>query len=84
VHADPAPAMGWFQGIKLAGTNMPGIFRAGMFYQDHGIVFWDVHHPERTIVVELEHEHLKKLVVEVLDPEQTVRQIAAMITAPRG
>ena len=84
VHADPEPAMGWFQGIKLAGTDMPGFFRAGTFYQDRGVVFWDVHHPERTIVVELEHEHYRKLVVEVADPERAIREIGAIIAAASG
>jgi hypothetical protein len=74
-HADSHPAMGWFQGLKLAGTDVPNIFRAGAFYQDGGLVFWDVRHPEKTIVVELEHERFQKLVVEVADPEQAVAQI---------
>jgi hypothetical protein len=64
-HVDPHPAMGWFDGIKLMGTGLPHIFRAGTFYQDGGFVFWDVHHPEKTIVVDLEHERFQKLVVEV-------------------
>ncbi len=29
VHADPKPAMGWFDGIKLGGPAIPHIFRAG-------------------------------------------------------
>jgi hypothetical protein len=74
-HADSHPAMGWFQGLKLAGTDLPNIFRAGAFYQDGGLVFWDVRHPEKTIVVELEHERFQKLVIEVADPERAVAQI---------
>ena len=38
-------------------------------------MFWDVHNPENTIVVELEHEHYGKLVVEVADPESAVAMI---------
>jgi hypothetical protein len=72
-RVDTQPAMGWFQGLKLAGTDIPNIFRAGTFYQEGGLVFWDVHHPEQTIVVELAHERYKKLVVEVADPEAAVK-----------
>jgi hypothetical protein len=78
-HADPEPAMGWFQGIKLGGTAVPHVFRAGTFYQDRGLVFWDVSHPENTIVIDLEHEHFKKLVVEVEDPTAAIRMIESSI-----
>jgi hypothetical protein len=75
-HADPAPAMGWFDGLKLIGTAIPNIFKAGTFYQDGGYVFWDVHHPEKTIVIELDHEHFAKLIIEVADPNAAVSLIS--------
>ena len=74
-HADPGPAMGWFDGLKIAGTAIPHIFRAGTFYQEGDFVFWDVHHPEKTVVIELEHERFGKLIVEVADPQATVNLI---------
>jgi hypothetical protein len=72
-YVDPTPAMGWFDGVKIAGTALPHIFRAGIFYQEGGLVFWDVHHPEKTIVVELDHESFSKLIVEVDDPDAAAR-----------
>lgn len=69
VHTDASPKMGWFQGLKVAGADIPNVFRAGTFYQDGGWVFWDVRHPDKVIVVELQDEHFKKLVIEVGDPE---------------
>ena len=72
VHADPKPAMGWFDGLKISGTGIPHIFRAGVFYQEGNFVFWDVAHPEKTIVVDLEDENFAKLVVEVADPSAAV------------
>jgi hypothetical protein len=74
-HIDPHPAMGWFQGLKLGGTDVPNIFRAGTFYQEGDLVFWDVHHPEKTIVVELEHERYGKLIIEVEDSRAAVEII---------
>ena len=71
-HADPHPAMGWFQGLRLAGTDLPNVFRAGTFRQEGDYVFWDVRHPENTIVVELQEEWYGKLVIEVADPEASV------------
>jgi len=73
VHADPSPKMGWFQGLKVIGTNIPNVFRAGTFYQDGGWVFWDVKRPENCIVVELRDESFKRLVIEVADPAESQR-----------
>jgi hypothetical protein len=36
---------------------------------------WDVHHPEKTIVIDLHDERYSELVVEVDDPEAAVRLI---------
>ena len=69
------------KGFKLAGTEIPNFFRAGTFYQDGGLVFWDVRHPEKTIVVELIHEIYRKLVIEVADPDMAVALINAACRA---
>ena len=74
-HPDPHPPMGWFQGLKVGGTDLPNIFRAGTFYQQGEWVFWDVHEPSKTIVIELEHESFGKLIIEVNDPELEVQKI---------
>ena len=76
VAIDPAQITRWWPGIKVAGTNVPGLFAAGMFYKD-GLVFWDVRHPENTVIVSLEHEMYRKLVIEVADPPAVVRELAA-------
>ena len=80
VHADPKPAMGWFDGIKLGGTAIPHIFRAGTFYQQGDFVFWDVRNPDKTIVIELEHEHFAKLIIEVDEPQAAVRLLKNAIS----
>ncbi|MBL0171072.1 MAG: hypothetical protein IPP90_10125 [Gemmatimonadaceae bacterium] len=79
--AMPAPdsAKGWFEGLRLAGTFVPGLLTAGTFYEDGGLVFWDVHHPENAVAIELEHERYRRLVVEVEDPAATVRLIASAL-----
>jgi hypothetical protein len=84
VHADPAPAMGWFDGLKLAGAAIPHVFRAGVFYQKGNFVFWDVLNPKKTIVIDLEDEHFTKLIVEVADPEAAVRLLGDAISTRRA
>ena len=45
--------------------------------------FWDVHHPERTVVIDLEGEFYERLVLEVADPEGTVAAVNAAVEAAR-
>ena len=75
VYADPEPAMGWLQGLKISGTALPHFFRAGTFYQQGGFVFWDVSEPANTIVIELDHEWYEKLIIEVADPQREIEKL---------
>jgi hypothetical protein len=43
--------------------------------------FWDVHFPERTVVVELADEPYDRLVVDVDDPQATAAEINAAVGA---
>ena len=79
VRADPEPARGWWHGIRLPGTQVPGILTAGSFYQSDGFVFFDVHDPEQTIVIDLEHEHYQRLVIEVASPGEVVDRLRSAI-----
>ena len=59
----------------MPGTSVPGVITAGTFYQDGKRVFWDVHRPESTIVVELADERYDELIVEVANPAAAVAQL---------
>jgi hypothetical protein len=72
---DPDQVGVWWHGWKLAGTDVPGLFAAGTFYYHGELVFWDVHDPARTIIVSLDHERYKKLILEVADPEGVVTSL---------
>jgi hypothetical protein len=72
-RADPSAARGWYHGIKAPGTSLPGVITAGTFYQHGKRIFWDVHDPERTIVIELADERYDELIVEVADPADAIR-----------
>ena len=80
VRADPEPTRGWWHGLRLPGTQIPGIITAGSFYQSDGFVFFDVHNPDNTVVIDLEHEHYKRLVIEVEDPHATVALLQSAIS----
>jgi hypothetical protein len=77
IRADPAIAHGWWHGLRMPGTNIPGVLTAGTFYQDGKRVFWDVHNPENTVVIELKDERYNALIVEVADPKAAVELVKA-------
>ena len=79
IRADPAIAHGWWHGIRMPGTSIPGVLTAGTFYQDGKRVFWDVHNPENTVVIELKDERYNELIVEVADPQAAVEVVKAAL-----
>lgn len=77
IRADPEAARGWFHGLRMPGTQIPGVITAGTFYLHGQRVFWDVHHPENTVVIELRDERYNELIVEVADPQAAVEMVRA-------
>jgi hypothetical protein len=75
VEADPEVAQRWWHGIRSGGTQVPGVITAGTFHQEGERIFWDVHDPEKTVVIELKDERYSRLVIEVEDPPTTVATI---------
>jgi len=79
VRADPAIAHGWWHGIRMPGTNIPGVLTAGTFYHDGKRVFWDVHNPDNTIVIGLRDERYNEIIVEVSDPKAALDLLKAVL-----
>jgi hypothetical protein len=75
VEADPEVPRGWWQGIRSGGTQVPGVITAGTFHQEGERIFWDVHDPEKTVLIRLKDERYSRLVIEVEDPLATVAAI---------
>lgn len=67
--------------VRLPGTYVPGMITAGSYYEwgKHEWMFWDVAHPEKAIVVMLDHEKFTRLVIEVADPEATIAAIESAV-----
>jgi hypothetical protein len=74
-EVDPEVTQGWRKGIRAPGTHVPGVITAGTFYQDGERVFWDVHDPQKTVVIRLRDERYARLVIEVDDPPATAAVI---------
>lgn len=75
VRFDPQIAHGWWKGFRMPGTHLPGVIIAGTFYHHGKRIFWDVHHPDKTIVIELIDDRFDELIVEVADPMAEVAKI---------
>jgi hypothetical protein len=58
---------------------VPGVITAGTFYQEGERVFWDVHDPESTVVIQLKDERYVRLVIEVDDPPATAAAIRGVL-----
>jgi hypothetical protein len=52
-------------GSECPALVFPGVLTAGTFYQDGKRVFWDVHNPENTVMIELKDERYNEVIVEV-------------------
>jgi hypothetical protein len=79
VRIDPQEAHRWLKGVKEVGARIPGIIKVGTFYEQEGQVFWDVHNPEKTIIIELSDERYRELVIEVEDPKSALDTIEGAI-----
>jgi hypothetical protein len=82
VEVSPPEAARIWHGLRVGGTNIPGLITAGRFI-DHGEwAFWDVHDPDKAIAIRLRDERYAKLVVGVDDPAATADAIKAAIPTP--
>lgn len=79
IRADATIAHGWWHGIRMPGTNLPGVLTAGTFYQHGKRIFWDVHNPDNTVVVELRDERYNELIIEVENPTLAVELVKASL-----
>ena len=80
VDVDVPDADNVWHGLRMAGTNLPGVITAGCFLQHGEWTFWDVHDPSKAIAIRLHDERYSRVVIGVEDPHAT----AAMINAALG
>lgn len=73
--ANPQEAHQWWKGLRMPGTSIPGVIAAGTFYKDGERVFWDVHDPDKTVLIRLAHEQYSRLIIQVDEPEAVVAAI---------
>lgn len=65
----------WVWGLRMPGTQIPGIITAGSYIVKDGIIFCDISDVSKSIIVELQDEHYTKLVIEVENPESAIETL---------
>ena len=83
-RVDEEAAKGWWHGVRLPGTDLPGLITAGTFYRKGRMVFYDTHKPEHTIVVDLDHESYDTLILQVRDPQASAKMLTDAVSGPRA
>ena len=64
-----------FQQLKVLGTGLPGVIKDGLFLSNDGLLFFEMHHPDKCITVSLNNEKYKKIIFEVEDKESVAKSI---------
>ena len=72
VVQDAESIKGW-KGWRFPGTSVPYLITAGTFYKDGKRIFWDVCDMHKCIIVDLQDEEFKQLVIEVDNPEDAIK-----------
>jgi hypothetical protein len=84
VDVDPDQARLPWSGLPVRGERgwLPGMIAAGQVRQDGRWAFWDVHDPERAVIIDLADERYDRLVVD--DPRATAAGINQALTVGPG
>ncbi len=64
-----------FKHLRVAGTAIPGVVKDGRFLTSEGLVFFEMHDPDKCITVSLSDEVYKKIVFEVEDKDSAAKMI---------
>jgi hypothetical protein len=73
----------FWQETHIFGANAPGSTMVGDYTEHGDRIFWDMHHPERAITLKLSHDKYAKAIVEVDDPEATLRRLQDVLRQRR-
>ena len=69
-----------FQQIKVGGTGLPGVVKDGRYLSPEGIMFFEMHDPDKCVTVNLDHETYRKIVFEVNDKDSAARMITDVLS----
>ncbi len=62
-----------WNGLRLLGTSIPFIFKAGTYRKKGKTSFWDVFKKKNCLIVALQNTNYDELVIEVENPEAALK-----------
>jgi hypothetical protein len=66
--------------MRLPGTGVPGVIRAGSYGTGERRDFWNVRRGEYCLVIQLEPgQEYRRLVLEVADPQEVAERLRARV-----
>lgn len=68
------PDMEWYA-LRAPGTAIPGVFVAGTYYTKRGREFWYVSRSPNYLVLDIEGEYYKRIVLTLADNRQYADQL---------
>ena len=74
---DRAEALATASHLRLPGTYFPGVIRAGTFGVGDRRELWCVRRADRVLMLELEGERYRRVIVEIPDAERVTEEINA-------
>src|SRR5262249_808660 len=90
VEARREPSKSWVAHLRSmlgSGTHIPGLVQVGTFVASDGLVFYALRNSQRAVVVELEQERFKRLIIEPHRgemPEDCAQRIREAAARARG
>jgi hypothetical protein len=69
-----------FQQLKIAGTGIPGVIKDGFYLSKDGLLFFEMHDPDKCITVSLNNDKYKKIIFEVENKESVAKTIQNAIS----
>ncbi|MGA2200211.1 MAG: hypothetical protein ABSG45_09770 [Nitrososphaerales archaeon] len=69
--------------MRVGGTGIPWIVKDGRYLSDDGMMFFEMHNPDKCITVSLDHETYRSIVFEVDDKMAAALTIQAALSSRR-
>jgi hypothetical protein len=76
VEIQPRPRRSW-KSVRFPGTYWPDTIQAGTFWSwdKHEWSFWNIRKADQVVIIELENERFRQVVLEVGDPDAVAERI---------
>lgn len=69
----------WIEGIRVAGTGLPGVIKEGRYEVNGKRVFFAMRNPDRCVTVDFKNEPYDEIVIEVEDKEEVKRMLSKYV-----